>query len=102
MPEELQYEEALQYDFKEVKEVVGQEAANQKLSQGWKLINSYQKAGKMVFVFGLPQGEEPVARRPPQKQGVLGVIAFFIGVFFIWFVVSNTPQGLFLLCARGM
>jgi len=96
MPEELKFEEALQYDFSEVKEVEGKDAANEKLGQGWKLINSYKRGNAMVYVLGFPKGEEPMARRPPQKQGALGVVAFFIGVFFIWLVVSNTSQGIFL------
>jgi hypothetical protein len=102
MPEELMHEEPLQYDFSEVIEVEGKDAANQKLSQGWKLINSFKKANSMVYVLGWPKSEEPIAKRPPQKQGALGVIAFFVGVFFIWIVVSATPSGLFMPTDFGL
>ena len=95
MAEELKPAEPLDYDFKQVDEVVGEEEANQRLGRGWKLVNTFKKGKDLVYVLGLPQGST-AAERPPQKRGFFGVFAFVVGISLIW-LVMNTAQQRFLV-----
>ena len=95
MAEELKPVEPLDYDFKQVDEVVGEEEANQRLGQGWKLVNTFKRGKDLVYVLGLPQGSL-AAERPPQKRGFFGVFAFVVGISLIW-LVMNTAQQRFLV-----
>ena len=95
MAEELKPVEPLDYDFKQVDEVIGEEEANQRLGRGWKLINTFKRGKDLVYVLGLPQGST-AAERPPQKRGFFGVFAFVVGISLIW-LVMNTAQQRFLV-----
>jgi hypothetical protein len=97
MPEKFEEAETAEFDFKEVKEVKGEDAANQLLNQGWKLVDTFEQGKGLVYVLGLPKALAVEAKRPRQRVGLFGLAAFAVGVYLIWFVMGFAQQGFLIM-----